>query len=137
MEISSTYKEGNEKLLTMQKQLHILQQIIYHIDNLARVSIETCDWSQSEEILQRTIHSIIAILRNRCNEIDEEHFKLIAELDKQFWSYKNDLKDYKPNHYHHHFSSESIILFEALSIHDMLEELKQISEKYEWENRFN
>ena len=48
----------------MQKQLHILQQIIYHIDNLARVSIETCDWSQSErEILQRTIHSIIAILR--------------------------------------------------------------------------
>ncbi len=121
----------------MQKQLHILQQIIYHIDNLARVSIETCDWSQSErEILQRTIHSIIAILRNRCNEIDEEHFKLIAELDKQFWSYKNDLKDYKPNHYHHHFSSESIILFEVLSIHDMLEELKQlkqISEKYEWE----
>jgi hypothetical protein len=34
-------------------------------------------------------------LRNRCNEIDEEHFKLIAELDKQFWSYKNDLKDYR------------------------------------------
>lgn len=131
-------KKEMRSFLTMQKQLHILQQIIYHIDNLARVSIETCDWSQSErEILQRTIHSIIAILRNRCNEIDEEHFKLIAELDKQFWSCKNDLKDYKPNHYHHHFSSESIILFEVLSIHDMLEELKQISEKYEWENRFN
>ncbi|MBK4744379.1 hypothetical protein JJP45_25765 [Bacillus cereus] len=53
------------------------------------------------------------------------------------WSYKNDLKDYKPNHYHHHFSSEYIILFEVLSINDMLEELKQISEKYEWGNRFN
>ena len=89
MEISSPYKEGNEKLLLVQKQLHLLQQIIYHIDNLARVSIETCDWSQSErEILQQTTYSIIAILRNRCNEIDEEHFKLIAELDKQFWSYK-------------------------------------------------
>ncbi|MDA1564523.1 aromatic acid exporter family protein [Bacillus cereus] len=131
-------KKEMRSFLMMQKQLHILQQIIYHIDNLARVSIETCDWSQSErEILQRTIHSIIAILRNHCNEIDEEHFKLIAELDKQFWSYKNDLKDYKPNHYHHHFLSESIILFEVLSIHDMLEELKQISEKYELENRFN
>ncbi len=42
----------------------------------------------------------------------------------------------KPNQYHHHFSSESIILFEVLSIHDMLEELKQIFEKYEGENQF-
>ncbi|MCU5320619.1 MULTISPECIES: hypothetical protein [Bacillus] len=58
-------------------------------------------------------------------------------LISQLGVIKNDLKDYKPNHYHHHFSSEYIILFEVLSIHDMLEELKQISEKYEWGNRFN
>ncbi|PFK32678.1 hypothetical protein COJ18_20420 [Bacillus cereus] len=130
-------KKEMRNFLTMQKQLHILQQIIYHIDNLARAPIETCDWSQNEkEILRRTIHSIISILRNHCNKIDEEHFKLIDELDKKFWNYKNDLAHCKPNQYHH-FSSESIILFEVLSIHDMLEELKQIFEKYEGENQFN
>lgn len=35
--------------LLVQKQLHLLQQIIYHIDNLARTPIETCDWSQNEK----------------------------------------------------------------------------------------
>ena len=85
--------------------------------------------------MRRTIHSIISILRNHCEKIDEEHFKLIDELDKQFWTNKNDLAHCKPNQYHHHFSSESIILFEVLSIHDMLEELKQIFEKYEGENQ--
>ncbi|MCP9279411.1 hypothetical protein CN676_13095 [Bacillus wiedmannii] len=131
-------KKEMRSFLAMQKQLHILQQIIYHIDNLARAPIETWDWSQNKkEILQRTVHSIISILRNNCNEIDEEHFKLIDELDKKFWDYKNDLGHCKPNQYHHHFSSESIILFELLSIHDMLEELKQISEKYESENQLN
>ncbi|MCU5376263.1 aromatic acid exporter family protein [Bacillus cereus] len=131
-------KQEMRSFLLVQKQLQLLQQIIYHIDNLARVPIETCDWSQNEkEILQRIIHSIIFILRNRCNKIDEEHFKLIDELDKKFWNYKNDLGHCKPSQYRHHFSSESIILFEVLSIHDMLEELKQISEKYEGENQRN
>lgn len=131
-------KKEMRSFLLVQKQLHLLQQIIYHIDNLARAPIETCDWSQNEkEILRRTIHSIISILRNHCEEIDEEHFKLIDELDKQFWTNKNDLAHCKPNQYHHHFSSKSIILFEVLSIHDMLEELKQIFEKYESENQLN
>jgi len=131
-------KQEMRSFLLVQKQLHVLQQIIYHIDNLARAPIETCHWSQNEqEILQRTIHSIIFILRNHSNEIGEEHFKLIDQLDKQFWNYKNDLGYCKPSQYHHHFSSESIILFEVLSIHDMLEELKQICEKYEGENQFN
>lgn len=35
--------------LLVQKQLHLLQQIIYHIDNLARAPIETCDWSQMKK----------------------------------------------------------------------------------------
>lgn len=76
------------------------------------------DWSQNEkEILRRTTHSIISILRNHCNKIDEEHFKLINELDKKFWNYKNDLAHCKPNQYHH-FSSESIILsFSARKLH--------------------
>ena len=41
-------QKRNEKFLLVQKQLHLLQQIIYHIDNLARTPIETCDWSQNE-----------------------------------------------------------------------------------------
>ena len=61
-------QKRNEKFLLVQKQ-HLLQQIIYHIDNLARAPIETCDWSQNEkEILRRTIHSIISILRSHCKK---------------------------------------------------------------------
>ena len=43
------HTKRNEKFLLVQKQLHLLQQIIYHIDNLARTPIETCDWSQNEK----------------------------------------------------------------------------------------
>ena len=49
MEIPSTYKKEMRSFLLVQKQLHLLQQIIYHIDNLARAPIETCDWSQNEK----------------------------------------------------------------------------------------
>ena len=127
-------KNEMRSFLSVQKQLHILQQIIYHLDNLTHVPIVECKWSQKEkETLHSAIVSMISILRNHCSEIDYKHYQLIDELDQQFWGHKSDLAEHKPHKYHHHFSSESIILFEVLSIHDMLEELERVREKYEKE----
>lgn len=127
-------KKEMRRFLAIQKQLHILQQIIYHLKNLTSTYTKKCRWSQKEkEALRGVIISMISILRNNCYEIDFKHYRLIDELDQQFWNHKNDLAEHKPHDYHHHFSSEAIILFEVLSIHDMLEELERVCRKYEEE----
>ncbi len=120
------------RFLSIQKQLHVLQKIIYYFENLTHVHPENCRWSiKEQELLRKTILSMISILRNNCSEIGYQHYRLIDELDQQFWNHKSDLAEHKTHDYHHHFSSESIILFEVLSIHDMLEELERVCEKYE------
>ncbi|EOW9527289.1 aromatic acid exporter family protein [Bacillus cytotoxicus] len=124
-------KNEMRSFLAIQKELHILQQIIYHLDNLTRVSTTECKWSQKEkETLYKVILSTIHILRNHCYKMDYKHYQLIDELDQLFWEHKNDLAKHKPDDYYHHFSSEAIILFEVLSIHDMLEELERVCKKY-------
>ncbi|EEL50510.1 aromatic acid exporter family protein [Bacillus cereus] len=125
-------KKEMRRFLSIQKQLHVLQQVIYHLENLTRIHPEKCRWSiKEQELLRKTIISMISIFRNNCSKIGYQHYRLVDELDQQFWNHKSDLTEHKPHDYHHHFSSESIILFEVLSIHDMLEELERVCEKYE------
>ncbi len=110
-----------------QKKLTILQQITYHLGNLIHVKTAPTEWTTDEkEKLYAAFKSIISILRNYCRYIPFEHYQLIEQLDQQFWNIKEDLTYHKPKKYHHHFSPKSIILFEILSIHDMIEELESI-----------
>lgn len=113
-----------------QKKLAILQQIHYHLGNLLYARLDHEEWSKEEkELISKTVHSISAILKDFCHSIPDEHYLLIEQLDKQFWTYKHDLSDVKPKKYHHHFHPKCVILFEVLSIHDMIEELEPICRK--------
>jgi len=110
-----------------QKKLAILQQINFHIGNLLYVSIDSSSWKEEEKLkLTNVIQSISSILRDYCHHIPEEHFQLIEKLDHQFWNIKKDLSTEKVQKYHHHFNPKSVIFFEILSIHDMIEELEPI-----------
>lgn len=110
-----------------QKKLAILQQINFHLGNLLYVSIDSTSWTQEEkEKLTNVIQSIASILRDYCHHIPEEHFQLIEKLDQHFWNIKKDYSEQKAQKYHHHFNPKSVILFDILSIHDMIEELEPI-----------
>ncbi len=78
-----TQKKEMRRFLSIQKQLHILQQIIYHLNNLTSTHTKECRWSQKEnETLQSVIISMISIFRNNCYEIDYKHYQLVDELDQ-------------------------------------------------------
>ncbi|WP_243291472.1 aromatic acid exporter family protein [Bacillus sp. FJAT-47783] len=110
-----------------QKKLTILQQINYHLGNLLYVSVDPSEWTKDEkELLSKTIRSISSILKDFCHSIPKEHYELIEELDRKFWTVKHDLSEIKPKKYRHHFNPKTVVLFEILSIHDMIEELEPI-----------
>lgn len=127
------HKHTKEEMRTFhynQKKLTILQQIHYHLGNLLYAPVDRHEWSNEERILiQQTIESIATILKDHCHSISTEHYALIEKLDSHFWTYKHDLSNVKPAKYHHHFHPKCVVLFELLSIHDMIEELKPICSK--------
>lgn len=110
------------------KKLERLQQIHYHLANLLSIHKESKIFNNFEiDLLNRTIKSTVDILKTPEHHISEEHFKNIEELDQQFWYTKKEIYQHPTKKYHHHFTAETIVLFVILSIHDVLEELDQMS----------
>lgn len=114
-----------------QKKMNQLQQIAYHLGNLQYVQIEDNAFTKEEKTLIRSIISSIAeILRTPSHDIPDDHFQRIEQLDEEFWHWKEEHIEH-PTKYRHHFPPQTIILYELLCLHDVLEELQQISrERY-------
>ncbi len=107
------------------KKLDQLQQIHYYLGHIISVHIKENNFTNSQLLLQ-TIDSTVEVLKASGNEIPKEHLQNINELDKRFWD-TNDVEQPLEKKYHHHFTSETVILFVILSIHDVLEELERVS----------
>ena len=111
-----------------QKTLVILQQIIYHLGNLQQVRFKENELNLSEQkIITNTINSIASILRSSNHQISNAHYRLIEKLDEQFWHKKEKFDEHIANKYHHHFSTETTVLYEILALHDALEELEHFT----------
>ncbi|WP_227936098.1 FUSC family protein [Alkalihalobacillus deserti] len=105
------------------KKLNRLQQIHYHLGHLITVHISEKAFSHSDQVLlKQTIDSTVDLLKTAGVTPSDEHIKNIRELDEQFW-HTNDDSQPSTKKYHHHFTTETIMLFVILSIHDVLEEL--------------
>lgn len=110
-----------------QKKLNMLQQIVYHLGNLQYVQVEANSFTKEEKALIRSIISSIAvILRTPSHDIPNGHFEKIDQLDKEFWHWKEEHIEH-PTKYRHHFPPQTILLYELLCLHDVLEELQDIS----------
>lgn len=112
------------------KKLFVLQQLNYHIQNLAYTPIVDIKWKATDkQTVVETIDSISVILKDPKHAIPEHHLVLIDKLDQQFWDLKKNLNEEIPKKFHHHFSPETIVVYEILSIHDLIEELDGICQQ--------
>ncbi|MFC0523974.1 aromatic acid exporter family protein [Pontibacillus salicampi] len=110
-----------------QKKLNTLQQIVYHLGNLQYVKLEENAFTSEEKNLITSIISTMAeILRTPSHEMSDSYFQQIEELDKEFWHWKEEHIE-NPTKYRHHFPPQTIIIYELLSLHDVMEELRDIS----------
>jgi uncharacterized membrane protein YgaE (UPF0421/DUF939 family) len=109
------------------KKLNLLRQIIYHIGNLLHMPLAKADWNEREKNKVVTVtQSLVTILQDPNHLISEEHKRLTRDLLEEFWHYHEDLREHRPQKYHHLFSPETVILYEILSIHDLAEELHHV-----------
>lgn len=71
--------------------------------------------------------SISEILKTSDHRIPDEHFEKIDKLDEEFWHWKEEHICNVPEKFKHHFPPETIVLYEILSLHDVLEELQDLA----------
>ncbi|WP_233569505.1 aromatic acid exporter family protein [Falsibacillus albus] len=118
-------KEEMRQLHYLQKKIHLLRQIVYHLGNIIYMPSSLYCWPENEkEKVLTAIQSLTTIIQEPRAEITAEHNELINELVGTFWEQKGQI----PTDHCHHFSPETVILYELLSIHDLLEERRQIQE---------
>ncbi|MFC0559772.1 FUSC family protein [Halalkalibacter alkalisediminis] len=112
------------------KKLEQLQQIHYHLGHLITVHINDKEFIHSnQELLKQTVDSTVALMKTAGRQpTNDAHVANIKELDELFW-HTNDGSHPSVKKYHHHFTTETIVLFVILSIHDVLEELEIVSKR--------
>ncbi|TGB05063.1 FUSC family protein [Halobacillus salinus] len=126
------HKHTKEELLAFQfsqKKLGALQQIAYHLGNLQYVKIDASDFSAEEkELILSLIEDYVKSLQDPTHSITEEQFQRVGKLDHMFWKWKEQHVE-RESHYRHHLPPQTIIIYELLSFHDVLEELQNMSDK--------
>jgi uncharacterized membrane protein YgaE (UPF0421/DUF939 family) len=112
------------------KKLYVLQQMVYHLKNLSYTKFADLRWKEAEKkTVIELIESISAILSDSRHSISNNHFILVDQVNKQFLDWKDSQKEETPKKYHHHFTPETVIAYELLSLHDLIEELECICQQ--------
>ncbi|WP_409253476.1 FUSC family protein [Bacillus sp. SCS-153A] len=111
------------------KKLSILRQIHYHIGNLMVLPQHDIRWGEEKQNkIITAVQSLVEIIQDPKHVISEDHYKKYKELLEEFWHVKDELRVVKETDHHHFFSTETILLYELLSIQDLMEELSHIDE---------
>ncbi|WP_214479997.1 aromatic acid exporter family protein [Bacillus sp. SM2101] len=108
------------------KKLTLLQQILFHIGNLQHLSNYSIVTNIDKEKLHQAFISINTILKDPKHRISDDHYDLIKDLDENFRKCKEQIGETHTKYYHH-FPKETVLLFELLSIHDVLEEVEHLT----------
>ncbi|SDK02798.1 aromatic acid exporter family protein [Sediminibacillus albus] len=117
-------EQAKRVFLSEQEKLAALRLIHYHIGNLINTPLDTLLWSTEEkEKVLETVECLAAALKNSDKFNPEEHRRQIQALMAQFWKSKKEAA--KPDSTDHptFFTSEIIILYELLSIYNLVEDL--------------
>ncbi|KGX88783.1 FUSC family protein [Pontibacillus litoralis] len=111
-----------------QKKLHMLQQIVYHLGNLQFVELDQESFTPKEkQLIATTITTISQILRTSNHFMSTDYFKIIEQLDTEFWQWKEEHIE-QHGKYRHHFPAQTIVYYELLCLHDLLEELRYMAQ---------
>ncbi|MFD2045107.1 aromatic acid exporter family protein [Ornithinibacillus salinisoli] len=113
---------GHEKHVFQHAQDQILniRMMHYHIENLINTPIDTVSWTKEErEIIHFAIKKLSQSMEDEKNYNIEDHEKQLKQLTEIFWE---DNEEITKNNKHHptHFPPELIILYELLSIFELI-----------------
>ena len=102
------------------KKLTILRQVHYHVGNL--VSLPSMHMPEEKaQIVESMVKSIKSAFHHPDFVMDESHDAIVKEL-LDLLRHEVDVREA----YSHRFSEETVIYYELVSIHDLLEELNHI-----------
>ncbi|MGF2615402.1 hypothetical protein FZC84_18295 [Rossellomorea vietnamensis] len=109
------------------KKMSILRQIHYHLGNLILLPQHDIKWDEEKQTkVIAAVQSLVEIIQDPAHFISKEHYHKYKDLLEEFWDIRSQLKEVKENDHHHFFSTETILLYELLSIQDLTEELSHI-----------
>lgn len=112
-----------------QRKLAAFQQIAYHLGNLQYVQTKASDFTNEEkELLLALTEEFTHVLSDPTHSINERQFEMVHKLDDAFWKWKED-HVVKQTGYRHHLPPQTILIYELLCFHDVLEELQNLSQK--------
>ncbi|KMJ55917.1 hypothetical protein AB685_24720 [Bacillus sp. LL01] len=117
-----------------QKKLQLLQQILYHLNSVFVTKINKYEMDGDKRLLlSQTLHVLSLGLNDSTYQINAEHVQIIKKLDTKFWHIRSEVAEQGEDKrkYHHHFSTEAVLYFALLSIHDILEELEHLRHHYQ------
>lgn len=117
-------KQEKRELLKEQKQLRALKLMHYHIGNLNSTEVVAVRWKHFEmDYVIEAIHLITDTLANLDTFDEQQQKKQVDELMNRFWKIPNTNPIQKEGEDRHYFHSESVILYELLSIFQLTEQL--------------
>ncbi|QAS51152.1 FUSC family protein [Halobacillus litoralis] len=126
------HRHSKEEMVAFQlsqRKLGAFQQIAYHLGNIQYVQTKAADFTESEKGLLHSLSDEYArVLHDPTHKIREEQFQMVDQLDDVFWKWKEDHVE-KETGYRHHLPPQTILIYEMLCFHDVLEELQNLSEK--------
>jgi uncharacterized membrane protein YgaE (UPF0421/DUF939 family) len=109
------------------KKMSILRQIHYHLGNLMLLPQHDIRWEEEKQNkIINAVQSLVEIIQDPKHLVSDEHYNKYKELLEEFWHVRDELKEVKERDHHHFFSTETVLLFELLSIQDLTEELSHI-----------
>lgn len=121
-------QDDTRKLFEMeQKNVAKLRLVHYHIGNLMNIPNRTICWSPKEcEDIINMVHSLADFMKFPNHYKAKAYRNQVKRLRDEFW-------DIKPNEANEHtiFSTELIILYELLSIYNLVEEIIQTTNEME------
>ncbi|SDJ04452.1 FUSC family protein [Salimicrobium halophilum] len=119
-----------KQLVYVKEHLSLMHQLVHHLGNMAFACETSPAFSETEkELLKDLGPKFEKALTAERHEISEEHFKLVENLDRLFWKWREEHLE-KNDGFRHHFATEVVLVYELLSFHDVLEEMYQLTTKH-------
>lgn len=128
------HRRSIEELHTLNRDQRILEQlqkVMYHLGNMIYIDLPEDAYTESEKALIKKVGcSLGEIYQNLGEGISDKHYVLVEQLDDLFVHIREHENCTQSDLYRHHFSERLVLLYELLSLHDVIEELQNKAQKH-------
>ena len=113
-----------EHLLDDEENVAILRLIHYHIGNLINTPFNHIEWSEKEcHQIITTVETMAEVMRHPEKFKLDKHRAVVHNLMDEFWKTEDYVSNEKTDGNPNFFSAETIILYELVSIFNLVEDL--------------